>query len=278
MQTRTLAAASSLLLALVAMPLALRLAAAQWSTTADRGSINGPSTPAAAPVATTRVPAPTVAVATTAVPPELSCETRANLARTAGNPAARTEALAAILAEWAETDAGGALVWLDQHSELDQTQLVQAIGEGLAADPAAAPFALTYLAQDHELGALLTGALLHSLAAQGDSAAAVRLALAQPEDWSDEWTGIGFSALAYEDAAAALAALAEITDSAQRRATAAAIIDGWADRDPSELAQHAEVFDLPTERVAAREVALLVWQQRDPAAAAAFAAASSPRG
>ncbi len=190
----------------------------------------------------------------------------------------RTAALASALAAWAATDAGAALVWLDQHPAEDTALLAQAIGEGLAADPAATPFALAYLAQDRELGSLLAGALVRTLAAQGKATAAVRLARAHPEGWAHEWATVAFANLAYEDAATALEALAAVGDPALRRTTAAAIIAGWAERDPAELARHAAVFSAPAEHRAARATALEKWRQRDPAAAALFAATLLPRG
>mgnify|MGYP000715202423 CR=1 FL=1 len=58
---------------------------------------------------------------------------------------------------------------------------------------------------------------------------------------------------------------------------AGAIIAGWAERDPVELAQNVAVFEEPATRDAALHVALAKWQRRDPAAAEAFASSLTPR-
>lgn len=210
---------------------------------------------------------------------ELSPEARAEAALAVLDPVRRARELSRALSAWAAVDAGGALVWLDLHPEQEPRLLVQAIGEGAAADPTAATFALTYLAQDRELGASLAGALVRALAAQGDADAAVRLAsAAAPDGWSHEWATVAFTNLAYEDAATALEALAAVREPGLRRTTAAAIIAGWSERDPAELAQHADVFEGPAERTAALAAALEKWEHRDPAAAAAFLTAAHPRG
>lgn len=215
---------------------------------------------------------PSLGTAAEAVAPEI----RAEIALTVADDTTRNRALADALTGWATTDAGAALVWLECHPEQACLELMGAIGEGLASDPAAASFALTYLAQDRESGALLAGALVRALGTQGDATGALRLTRAAPEGWAHEWATTAFTNLAYEDVATALDALAGIEDPALRPTAAAAIIAGWAERDPAELASHADVFAEPAERTAALETALAVWQQRDPVGAALFAAGTTP--
>lgn len=290
MQTRTLAAATGVLVALGAALLSLRsapvretagtrgggtvehaanTAISDWSDRTDRAD---PSDLPGAPPALAVLRAS--AVGRPAAP---SPEAEAEAALPLFDPVRRTRALGDALRTWAQTDAGAALVWLDGHPEQETALLVQAVGEGAAHDPGAVTFALTYLAQDRELGALLAGALVRTLAEHGDAGAAVQLARAAPESWEHEWTTVAFTNLAYEDAATALEELARTEDPALRRTMAGAIIAGWAERDPAELAQHADVFNETATRTAALHVALTKWQQRDPAGASAFAAALAPR-
>lgn len=211
--------------------------------------------------------------------PEVTPETWADLASRIVDPVKRTVALSDALRAWSATDPGAALVWLSMHPEEETTFLVQSIGEGAAHDPAQAiPFALTYLAQDRELGALLAGALVRGLAERGEAQSAVQLARAAPEGWEHQWTSVAFTNLAYEDAATALEQLSAVENPALHRTMAAAIISGWAERDPAELASHSNVFAVGADRDAARELALRKWHERDPAAAEAFAGAKAPRG
>lgn len=240
MQTRLVAAASGVLVALGFSLLALRSSGAQTGTDDARQTIGSqpaalPSAPPAAHAGTTRAPHQSAPRATAPTP-----QTEADAALQLDNRDQRTAALCDALALWSTADAGGALVWLTQHPEQDQPALLRAIGEGLAADPAAATFAMTLLAQDHEAGALLAGALVQALAAQGDGPAAVRLARATPEGWTHEWATVAYASLAYEDATTALESLATINDPALRSTTAAAIIAGWSARDPAGLARYAE--------------------------------------
>ena len=276
MQTRSVAAASGALVALGFSFLALRssgaLPAADEARPAAAVLTASPSTQAHAST-TISVPATRPSPARG---PAASPEAQAEAAVRLTGRAQRTAVLHDTLALWSTTDAGAALVWLEQHPEQDQPALLEAIGEGLAADPAGTTFALAYLAQDHERGARLAGSLVRTLAAARDSHAAARLARATPEGWAHEWATVAFATLAYEDAATALAALTEIDDPALRRTTAAALIAGWAERDPAELAEHATVFTAPAEQAAALAVALPQWRQIAPAAAARFVAALGP--
>lgn len=203
----------------------------------------------------------------------LGYETQADLALRIGDANLRAAELATILSEWASSDAGAALFWLFAHSEQNIPLLVPSIGAGLAADPTGATFALAFLDQDHDNGAALAGALVRTLAARGDSAAAVRLAQTEPANWRHEWANVAFMNLAYEDAASALEALSGVDDPALLQTTASAIIAGWAERDPVELAHHIEVFGSPALRDEALATALANWEARDPNGAAAFAAA-----
>lgn len=228
MQTRSLAAASGAFFALALLAFRPALARPEAPPPAP-DQRNGNS--AVAPSPFPRWQAEPVVRSAPADRP--SPEIRAERALTLADGPARTAALAESLAAWAAVDAGAALVWLERHSEQDKPLLTQSIGEGLAADPAAATFAMTFLAQDHEAGALLAGALVQALAAQGDAAAAARLARATPEGWSHEWATVAFTNLAYEDTATALESLATINDPALRRTTAAAIVAGWSERDPA---------------------------------------------
>ncbi len=221
---------------------------------------------------------PVAALPTTTLASTLGAERRAELALAIPDPALRTRTLAGILSAWAATDAGAALIWLERHFVADKPLLVQSIGEGLAADPAGATFALTYLAQDREHGALLAGALVRALANDGRAASAVRLARVEPEGWRHEWATVAFTNLAYADAVAALEAVATVDDPPLRRTIAAAIIAGWAEQDPEELARHADAFTAPEERARALSVAVAEWAQRDPAGARSFVATIGPWG
>ena len=255
MQTRSLAAASGALVVLGFSLLALRAAAARPAATPEP---SGGIVSAPAPTddfrhwgcAASTAPAPGTTKSVAAAPAPAP-EIQAEIALTISDTPQRAATLADALAAWATIDAGAALVWLERHPEQDKALLTQAIGEGLASDPAATTFALTYLAQDREFGALLAGALVRALAAHGDATGAVRLAHAAPEGWAHEWATIAFANLAYADAATALEAIAAVRDPALRRTTAAAIIAGWAECDPAGLAQHADVFIVPAERSAA---------------------------
>ncbi|HLP01914.1 MAG TPA: hypothetical protein VK163_07805 [Opitutaceae bacterium] len=284
MQTRSLAAASGALLALGVSLFALRPVLAGPAAISARDVCCAEGTPSMAPFSgdnSARPPTPvgaarTVPLATTV--DTLSPELRADLALTIGDAGQRAAALAEALSAWAATDAGSALVWLERHPHEDHALLAQAIGEGLAADPAGATFALTYLEQDRERGALLAGALVRSLAARGQSAAAVRLARVSPEGWSHEWATVAFTNLAYEDAASALETLSAVLDLSLRPTIAAAIISGWSERDPAELAHNADVFARPEERAVALTTALAKWQERAPDAARSFADAAATPG
>ncbi|MFT3830812.1 MAG: hypothetical protein QM691_14000 [Opitutaceae bacterium] len=280
MQTRSLAAASGALFALGVSLLALRPVLAGTVAVPGRDFREPEGNPASAPFSGDWFARPLLRAdsachdSSSAIaapgPPEL----RAELALTVGDAAERTAQLDAALCDWAMTDAGSALVWLERHPREDHALLVQAIGDGLAADPVGTTFALSYLAQDRERGALLAGALVRSLAARGESAAAVRLARAAPEGWSHEWATVAFANLAYEDAASALATLAAVGDPSLRSTIAAAIISGWCERDPAELARSADAFARPEERAVALATALAEWRERDPAAARTFAASA----
>ncbi|HLP09046.1 MAG TPA: hypothetical protein VK178_12840, partial [Opitutaceae bacterium] len=83
--------------------------------------------------------------------------------------------------------------------------------------------------------------------------------------------------LAYEDAASALETLSAVRDLSLRPTIAAAIIAGWSERDPAELAQNIDAFARPEERAVALATALAKWQERDPAAARAFADMAAAR-
>lgn len=210
--------------------------------------------------------------------PAVSPETWAELSLRVLDPVKRTVALSDALRAWSATDPGAALVWLSSHPGEETAFLVQSIGEGSASDPATAiPFALTYLAQDRELGALLAGALVRGLAERGDAGSAVQLARAAPEGWEHQWTSVAFTNLAYEDAATALEQLSTTQDPALHRTMAAAIIAGWAERDPAELAANADVFAVSADRAAAKAAALRKWQQRNPDEAGSLAARQTPR-
>ncbi len=240
MQTRLVAATSAVCAALAFAFLALRSSGAQNGTEEARRLIGPPPATLGSSAHATHVGA--TEARHQSAPPDTSPSphAEAEAALRLKNQNQRTAALCDALALWSTADAGDALVWLTQHPEQDQAVLLQSIGEGLAADPAAATFAMTFLAQDHEAGALLAGALVQALAAQGDGPAAVRLARATPEGWTHEWATVAYASLAYEDATTALESLATINDPALRSTTAAAIIAGWSARDPAGLARYAE--------------------------------------
>ncbi len=240
MQTRLVAAASGALFALGLSLLALRPAVARPDAAASAPGLSAgevlPTRAAALPPAA----GPAIRPVST-LPP--SPEIRAEVALTIGDREQRTAALAEALAAWAVSDAGDALVWLERHPAQDKALLTQAIGEGLATDPAGTTFALSYLSQDREFGGALAGALVRALAAHGNSPAAVRLANATPAGWAREWATVAFTNLAYEDAATALEALAAVGDPTLRRTAAAAIIAGWAERDPAECAAYCAILE-----------------------------------
>lgn len=239
-QTRLVAAASGVVVALGFSFLALRSSGAHPGAAGSHPGIApltaSPTTRSSASVpASARTTRPT-----TTRPPERSLEEQSDAAIRPHRGEQGTATLRDTLALWSATDAGAALVWLEQHPEQDQATLLDAIGEGLAANPAGTTFALAYLAQDHERGALLAGSLVRTLAQTGNARGAARLARATPEGWAHEWATVAFTTLGYEDVATALEALATVSDPALRRTTAAAIIAGWSERDPAGLAQYAE--------------------------------------
>jgi hypothetical protein len=279
-QTRFLAAASGALLVLGLALFAPRPAIARPATTRTACRVGeSRSVPLFPGYARTTAPRHPPSGTESSEPAAiLSPELRADLALTDADPVRRTAALAEILCDWAATDAASALVWVELHPSEDRAFLVQAIGEGLAADPVGATLALVYLAQDHDTGAPLAGALVRALAAGGRTASAMRLVQAKLEGWNHEWATVAFANLAYEDAAAALEAIAPVGDPSLRRTIAAAIIAGWSERDPAELARNVDAFAQPEERANALATALAKWALRDPAAAHSFVASVPTHG
>jgi len=95
---------------------------------------------------------------------------------------------------------------------------------------------------DPEIYGAPGGALVEALVARGDFAAAARLATGVPIATGRTLTADAFLAWGGQAPDEALRAVDQIPDARLRRIAFAAVIEGWADRDPAGLSVYARAY------------------------------------
>lgn len=191
------------------------------------------------------------------------------LARAETKQRLRWEMFRALLRGWARKDTDAAAAWAMQQPYLDRTIAVDAVLAGIIDDPSRAiALEKNLVARSPGDVAFFGNALLSLLAKNGDFAIAADFAQAAPAEVRSDWLTMTYQLWAAQRPADARSAVEGLADPAQRAALLPAVIDGWAQADPSALADYAATTLTGQDRVQGCTAALRAWAALDVTAAA----------
>jgi hypothetical protein len=171
----------------------------------------------------------------------------------------------AVAQAWAEQDPRAAAAWAMRQTGNQREAILQAVAKGAALQPALAEaVGSQLLAQDlNGAGRIFGAALMDAFSAGGRFDLPAEFAAQAPADFQEDWTATAFRDWARSQPADAVKALDYLNDDDLRDAAFRAAVQGWAVRQPDDLAAFALTLPPGGERTYALDQGILQWSQVD---------------